>query len=404
MPTTFRGTSMTSITSKKTVSGPADDIVAAVENVLGAAREDFVPLHAPLFRGREKDYVLDCIETGWVSSVGAYVDRFEKDLADYLGVKRAVAVVNGTAALHLCLIVCGVKSGDEVLCPALTFVATANAISYTEAVPHFCDVSDKNMGLCPEKLAAHLEHIAEIRDGVCINKQTGRVIRAVVPMHCYGHPVDMDSLCRVAAQYHIAVIEDAAESLGSLYNGKHTGHMGRCAAISFNGNKIITTGGGGAVVTNDEALADMVKHLSTTAKVSKDGFFMHDRVGYNYRMPNINAALGCAQLEALPEYIAAKRKLAQRYADAFADMDGVSLFHEEAHTQSNYWLCAIRFEDPARMAAALDALNAAGLMSRPLWELMHTLPMYGDCPRADVSVAQDMAQRILALPSSVCLV
>lgn len=366
--------------------------------------KDFIPLHEPVFAGNEEAYVADCIRTGWVSSVGAYVDLLEKKLADYLGVKRVVVVVNGTAALHLALVAAGVTANDEVLVPALTFVATANAVAYTHATPHFCDSAEDTLGLSPDKLAAHLDAIAKLdANGDCINTLTGKHIKAVIPMHCMGHPIDMEKLVALCARYNITVIEDAAESLGSLYKGKHTGSFGAMGAISFNGNKIITAGGGGAIATNDEALGARLKHLSTTAKTSKEGFFYHDEVGYNYRMPNLNAALACAQLERLPEYIAIKRGLAEQYRALFAGIDGVSFVSEPADTQSNYWLCSIRVTDAAAFARIIEEANKRGIMVRPLWNLMHSLPMYAHCPRMNLDTAELLQGQIISLPSSVNL-
>lgn len=366
--------------------------------------KDSIPLHEPIFRGNEEAYVTDCIRTGWVSSVGAYVDRLEHDLAAYLDVKRAVVVVNGTAALHLALVAAGVTSQDEVLVPALTFVATANAVAYTGATPHFCDSATEHMGLCPEKLDVYLAKIAR-RDeqGRCINTQTGRRIAAVLPMHCMGHPLPMDRLMEVATAYGIAVIEDAAESLGSQYKGKHTGTFGHMGAISFNGNKIITAGGGGAIITNDEELGRRLKHLSTTAKSSQGGFFHHDTVGYNYRMPNLNAALCCAQLEQLPEFLRIKRSIAQQYQTLFADLPEVDFIEEPAESKSNYWLCSLRIHDAQTMAEVIDRANAAGIMVRPLWEPMHQLPMYRDCPRMELNTTETLHRSVISLPSSVNL-
>lgn len=269
-------------------------------------KKDIVPLHEPTFDETEIEYVTDCVKSGWVSSVGKYVDRFEQELAEFTGVKRAVAVVNGTAALHIALKIVGVQPGDEVFMPSLTFVATANAATYLQAIPHFVDVSEKTLGLDPVKLEEHIKDIGEMKNGQLMNKQTGRVIRGVVPMHTFGHPVELDLLIEVCGRYNLALVEDAAESLGSYYKGKHTGGFGLVGALSFNGNKIMTTGGGGAILTNDDKLADYAKHITTTAKVPHNWAYEHDEIGYNYRMPNINAALGCAQLLKIPEFIEKK--------------------------------------------------------------------------------------------------
>ena len=379
------------------------DLVLSQLSKLSNGKE-FIPLHEPVFEGNEETYVAECIRTGWVSSVGSYVDLLERNLADYLNVKRVVVTVNGTAALHLALIAAGVMADDEVLVPALTFVATANAVAYTAATPHFCDSSPDTLGLCPNKLAEHLETIAAVGDdGYCHNKITGKRIKAVIPMHCMGHPVDMDNLVALASRYNIAVIEDAAESLGSLYRGKQTGGLGLMGAISFNGNKIITAGGGGAIATNDEVLGARLKHLSTTAKTSKGAFFFHDTVGYNYRMPNLNAALCCAQLERLPEFLAIKRGIARHYEGLFAEIPGVSFIKEPAHARSNYWLCSIRVEDPEAFSNIINEANQRGIMVRPLWDLMHKLPMYAESPSMNLDVATMLNGQVISLPSSVNL-
>lgn len=367
--------------------------------------ERFLPLHEPLFRGNENKYVKECIDTGWVSSVGKFVDRFEKDLAAYTGVKRAVAVVNGTSALHICLILAGVKAGDEVLVPALTFVATANAVTYCQAVPHFVDSCYETLGLDPDKLEYYLSEIAEIRNGRCYNRKTGRRISAVVSMHTFGHPVDMDKVNAVAEKYHLKVVEDCAESIGSLYKGKHTGNFGLVSAMSFNGNKTITTGGGGAVLTNDEELGKLAKHLTTQAKMPHKWEFRHDMVGYNYRMPNINAALGCSQLEELPDFLVKKRALAEKYRKFFEGNESVDFFIEPDFAKSNYWFNALLLKpELAHMRdRLLVLLNDNNIMSRPVWNLMYTLEMYKDCPRMDCSNAEDIGRRLVNIPSSVVL-
>ena len=360
-------------------------------------------MHEPDFRGNEWDYVKTCIDTGWVSSGGAFVDRFERELAAFTGMKCAVAVVNGTAALHVCLMLAGVEQGDEVLMPTLTFIATANAISYCAAVPHLVDSAADTLGLDPRKLEAYLDEIAEVRGDTCFNKRTGRRIKAVVAMHTFGHPVDLDPLVALCERYKIELIEDAAESLGSFYKGRHTGHWGRTSALSFNGNKVITTGGGGAILTNDETLGRLAKHLTTTAKVPHKWSFRHDRVGFNYRLPNINAALGCAQLEQLPGFLEAKRNLAHSYQDAFADFTGASIFKEPAFASSNYWL-NVMLLDKGRTEhrdSLIELTNAQDIMTRPVWVLMHELEMFKSCPRMDsLEVAEDIERRLINLPSS----
>jgi len=375
-----------------------------MKSVLGLT-SGTVPLHEPEFRGREAEYVKDCIDTGWVSSVGSYVDRIEVDLARIIGVERAVAVVNGTAALQVCLELAGVKAGDEVLIPALTFIAAANAVSYVGARPHFVDSEDRTLGVDAVKLDRHLAGHAELREDVCVNRRTGASIRALVVMHVFGHPSEMDDLCAVAKRWNLVVIEDAAESLGSFYKGQHTGGRGLLAALSFNGNKVVTTGGGGAILTNDPELGRRAKHLTTTARTPHRWNFLHDEVGYNYRMPNLNAALGCAQLERLDGMLARKRRLAERYATAFEGVPGVRLLKEPRGSTSNYWLNAIILADSNLVTRdrLLERLNDAGYMSRPIWTLLHRLPMYADCPRADLSVAENLEARVINIPSSARL-
>lgn len=386
-------------------AGISAEILAATRAVVGP-RPDRVPLHEPEFRGRERDYVTDCIDSGWVSSVGSYVERIEADLARITGVRRAVATANGTAALHICLLLAGVQQGDEVLIPTLTFVATANAVAYCGATPHFVDSEPVSLGIDASKLDAHLRDIAEVRDGHCVNRMTGAPIRALVVMHVFGHPADLDALDEVARRWHLTLVEDAAESLGSSYRGVHTGSRGLVSALSFNGNKLVTTGGGGAILTNDEALGARAKHLTTTARTAHRWNFVHDETGFNYRMPNLNAALGCAQLERLNDMLARKRVLARRYAEAFAGVASASFLCEPEGTRSNYWLNAIVLEPWAAdmRDMVLDALNADGLMARPVWTLMHRLPMYAAAPRADLSTAEDLEARVVNLPSSPNLV
>lgn len=380
------------------------EIVDALKSVL--PKEDSIALHGPVFQGQEWTYVKECLDTGWVSSVGKYVDLFEKQLADFTGVKHAVAVVNGTAALHISLLLSGVKPGDEVLLPTLTFVATANAVTYCQAIPHFVDSAMNTLGLDPYKLADYLKEVSEIGYDGCYNRTTGRRIKAVLPMHTFGHPVDLDPLVDVCETFRLELIEDAAESLGSYYKGKHTGNWGKLSAVSFNGNKIVTTGGGGAILTNDEQLAKYAKHITTTAKIPHKWAYMHDQIGFNYRMPNINAALGCAQLESLPQFIAQKRKLTTAYQQVFDNVKGVSLFVEPSFAKSNYWLQTILLDDQhfKLRDTILETTNTNGIMTRPVWNLMHTLPMYEGCPRMDCFVAEQLANRIINIPSSASLV
>lgn len=379
-------------------------IVDAIRRVLPPDRAS-VSLHEPEFRGNEWAYLKECIDTGWVSSVGKFVDRFEQMLAELTGARRAVAVSNGTAALHVCLLLAGVRRDDEVIVPALTFVATANAVSYCGAVPHFVDSDYETLGLDARKLEAHLKDIAEMRDGECFNCRTGRRIRAVVPMHVFGHCLDLDALVEVCERYNLVLVEDAAESLGSYYKGRHSGTIGRVGALSFNGNKIVTTGGGGAILTMDEELGRFAKHITTTAKVPHRWEFNHDHVAFNYRLPNLNAALGCAQLERLPEFLDAKRQLAAAYRDAFAGVVGVRFFDEPSFSRSNYWLNVLLLNPEHRSSRdrVLAATNDSGIMTRPAWTLMHKLPMFSSCPRMDLSVAEDLEQRVINIPSSSCL-
>jgi aminotransferase in exopolysaccharide biosynthesis len=362
-------------------------------------------LHEPSFSGNEWKYLKECLDSTFVSSVGQFVNRFEADLAAYTGARHAVAVVNGTAALHIALQLGGVSKSDEVLVPALTFIATANAISYCNAVPHFVESEESSFGIDPDALRAHLVAHTEKRDGHSINKLTGRVLRAIVPMHTFGHPSRIDELLAIAHDFNLTMIEDAAESLGSFYRGSHTGTFGRLGTLSFNGNKTITTGGGGAILTNDSALAARAKHLTTTAKLPHAWQYIHDEIGYNYRLPNLNAALGCAQLEQMHKFIAAKRALFRRYETAFADVCGIHVKKEPANCQSNYWLQTLVL-DKDRMensADLLSALNGAGFMSRPPWKLMHQLSPYRDCPRMDLDMAESLAARLINIPSSVVL-
>lgn len=381
----------------------ADQVVAAIRAVVGTLP---VSLHEPGFTGNEWLYLKECLDSTFVSSVGKFVDRFEADLAEYTGAKHVVAVVNGTAALHIALKLAGVKAGDEVLIPALTFVATANAVTYCGATPHFVDSEQRTLGVDAEKLRDYLASKTEQRAGQCVNAKTGKVIRALVPMHTFGHPVDLNGLLAVAHDFNLGLVEDAAESLGSYYHGQHTGTLGQMGTLSFNGNKTITTGGGGAILTNDEALARHAKHLTTTAKLPHAWSFNHDEIGYNYRLPNLNAALGCAQLEKLPEKLAQKRELFERYKVAFSSIEGLTLMAEPAHCQSNYWLQTLVLDavHAEQRDQLLQATNAAGVMTRPAWTLMHELIPFKDSPRMDLACANSLSQRLINIPSSSGLV
>ena len=381
----------------------SDQVVNAVRAVVGPGK---VALHEPTFAGNEWLYLKECLDSTFVSSVGKFVDRFEADLAAFTGAKYAVAVVNGTAALHIAMQLAGVKTGDEVLIPALTFVATANAVTYCGATPHFVDSEERTLGIDATKLRDYLLGQTEQRNGMCVNRCTGNVIRALVPMHTFGHPADLEGLLSVTRDFNIALVEDAAESLGSFYDGRHTGTFGLMGTLSFNGNKTITTGGGGAILTNDPELARRTKHLTTTAKVPHRWDYVHDEIAYNYRLPNLNAALGCAQLELLPDMLTAKRTLFQRYQAAFASVAGVKLMAEPTQCRSNYWLQTLVLDPDQsyQRNALLEATNSAGIMTRPVWTLMHTLASFVQCPRMDLRGAELLAQRLINIPSSPSLV
>jgi perosamine synthetase len=384
-----------------TMAVTSESFIGFLEGVLGEAAHP-VPLHEPRFAGHEWDYVRECLDTGWVSSVGKYVDDFERRLAELCGVRHAIAVVNGTAALQVALMMVGVRPGDEVLIPALTFVATANAVVHAGAVPHLVDSEIRTLGIDAARLDDYLDRIAERQAGVTVNRQTGRRIAAVVPMHTFGHPVDMDKLAEVARRWRLSIVEDATESIGSRYRGRPAGSLGDIAALSFNGNKIVTTGGGGAVVTDEPAIARHAKHVTTTAKLAHRWGFDHDEIGYNYRLPNINAALGCAQLEQLDGFLAAKRRLAGRYESACRGMSGFRFVKEPAEAASNYWLNAVLLDhaDLPLRNRLLDAANDVGYHVRPVWTPMHRLPMFADAPRMDLAVTEDIVDRLINLPSS----
>ena len=366
--------------------------------------QDFVPLSVPQFIGNEKKYLNECIDTTFVSSVGKFVDRFEEDMAAYTGAKRAEVCVSGTNALHMAMMMAGVERDDEVLTQALTFIATCNAISYIGACPVFIDVDKQTMGLSPDAVKAWLFTHAEVKGGQCYNKQTGRRIKACVPMHTFGHPVRIEELAAICAEWHVELVEDAAESIGSRYKGKHTGLFGKVGVLSFNGNKTITTGGGGMLLFNDEALGAMAKHLTTQAKVPHRWEFRHDHIGYNYRMPNINAALGCAQLEHLDEYVADKRATATAYAEFFKQVDDIQFFTEPENCFSNYWLNAVILKDHEAQQGFLQYSNDHGVMTRPIWELMSRLPMFEHCQHDELENTVFFADRVVNIPSSVRLV
>ncbi len=379
-------------------------ILATLKKCL-PANNDIVNLHEPLFCGNEWNYIKECIDSTKVSTVGNYVVQFEKMLIDFTGIKYAIATVNGTAALHICLLLSGITKGDEVIVPALTFVATINAVSYCGAIPHFADSEEQTLGLDPYKLLGYLKEISEIRKGTCFNRITGRPIKAVIAMHTFGHPVDLEPLLELCNRFKLVLIEDATESLGSFYKGRHTGNWGKLSALSFNGNKTITTGGGGAILTNGESLAKLAKHLTTTAKLPSRWYFKHDYIGYNYRLPNINAALGCAQMEKLPDILENKRSLAERYRRSFMSIKGIKFFIEPNFAKSNYWLNVLLLENEyhGKLQELLEITNDSGIMTRPAWNLTNKLPMYKDCPKMDLSVAENIESSLINIPSSAFL-
>ncbi len=375
-----------------------NDFIDFVKSVFDA--KDFVALHEPRFWGNEKKYLDDCIDSTFVSSVGKYVDQFEKITAAYTGSKYAVASVNGTAALHIALILAGVERNDEVLTQPLTFIATANSINYCNAFPVFVDVDLDTMGMSPAILEDFLKENAEIKqDGFCYNKKSGRRIKACVPMHTFGHPARIEEINSICNKYNIVMVEDAAESIGSTYKGKHTGTFGKLGILSFNGNKTITTGGGGMIITDDESTAKLAKHITTTGKVPHKWEYVHDLSAYNYRLPNLNAALGCAQMEQLDTFIEKKRKLHAIYADFFKNSQ-IRLFNEPTNSMSNYWLQAVILKDREERENFLEYTNSHGVMTRPIWQLMNKSNMYKKAQCSDLSNAEWLEDRIVNIPSS----
>lgn len=361
---------------------------------------EFIPLHAPYFGGNEKKYLNECIDSTFVSSVGPFVDQFEKEIAQYTGSQYAVACVNGTNALHMAMLVCGVKPNDEVLTQSLTFIATANAISYAGADPVFIDVDRDTMGMSAEGLSKFLDLNAEKKaDGFTYSKLTGKRIAACLPMHTFGFPVRIKEIAEICTNWSITLIEDAAESLGSYVDGQHTGTFGKMGVFSFNGNKTITSGGGGALITNDESLAKRAKHLTTQAKTPHTWEFSHDEIGYNYRMPNINAALACAQLEQLHDILASKRKLAQEYKTFFNQSD-IHYVAEQEKTTANYWLNTLVLKDAVERDVFLNQSNDQGVMTRPIWDLMTSLPMFEKCQNDGLENSKWLADRVVNIPSS----
>jgi len=373
------------------------ELVSLIRNIYS---ESFVPLHRPVFAGTERADLVECIDSNFVSSVGEKVTEMERRVAEYSGAGHGVAVVNGTNALQVALRLVGVERDCEVLTQSLTFVATCNAIAYLGAHPVFVDVDRKTMGLSPDALEEFLEEFGERRGNGCYNRASGRRIAACQPMHTFGHPCRIDEIADICRAWGIPLVEDAAESLGSFYNGRHTGIFGRLGVFSFNGNKIVTTGGGGMIVTDDEELAKRAKHLTTTAKVPHPYEYVHDELGYNFRMPNLNAALGCAQMEQLPGFLVAKREVAERYA-AFFDEQEVEFVREPEGCQSNYWLNAIILDSRQERDDFLKATNDQGIMTRPIWRLMSELPMYEHCQHDGLEVSKWLEERVVNLPSSV---
>lgn len=359
---------------------------------------DFIPLHEPVFLGNEKRYLQECIDSTFVSSVGKFVDRFEEMVAEFTGARYAVAVVNGTAALHTALICAGVRPNDEVITQPLTFIATCNAISYCQAVPLFVDVDRRTLGMSAAALERFLLTETEKTSGGLRNRVTGNRIGAILPMHTFGNPCEIERIQELARSFEVPMIEDAAESLGSYYGEKHTGRFGLIGTFSFNGNKTITTGGGGMVITDDPGLASRAKHLTTTAKLPHEYEFLHDEIGFNYRLPNINAALGCAQMESLPLILRRKKKLASKYREFFAQKD-VEFVEAVSPGKSNHWLNALVLQNPEERQAFLEFMNSSGVMVRPVWRLMSRLPMFESAPRGNLYVAESLEQRVVNIPS-----
>ena len=375
------------------------DIVTFIRQLYGT--DEFIPLHAPLFIGNEKKYLDECIDSTFVSSVGKFVDRFEEMVAEYTGAKKAVVCVSGTNALHMAMLLVGVERSDEVLTQALTFIATCNAISYIGAHPVFIDVDKETLGLSPDAVSTWLTKNAVIKDGQCYNIHTGRRVKACVPMHTFGHPVRIKELAAICNDWYIELVEDAAESIGSFYEGQHTGTFGKVGVISFNGNKTITTGGGGMLLFQDEELGKFAKHLTTQAKVLHRWEFVHDHIGYNYRMPNINAAIGCAQMENLERYVENKREIAEKYKDFFKNIPGITFFTEPENCRSNYWLNVVLLKDRQAQQEFLEYTNDHRVMTRPAWQLMNKLEMFRDCEIDGLENTLWLEERIVNIPSSV---
>jgi perosamine synthetase len=362
--------------------------------------DSFIPLHEPRFLGNEKKYLNECIDSTFVSSVGKFVDEFESKIATYTGAKYAIATSNGTSALHISLLISGVESGDEVITQPLTFVATCNAISYCNAAPVFIDVDTDTMGMSPVALESFLKANTTVENQHCVNKSTGNIIKACIPMHTFGHPCRIEEIQRICKEWHIILVEDSAESLGSFYGNQHTGTFGELGVISFNGNKIITSGGGGCILTNNEDLAKKAKHITTTAKVPHKWEYIHDLIGYNYRMPNLNAALIVAQLEQLDGFLKSKRSLAKFYNEFFQNSD-IHFVTDPENAKSNYWLNSIILKSKDQRNLFLDETNSQGVMARPIWTLMNKLPMFKDAQCGDLINAEWLEDRVVNIPSSV---
>ena len=384
------------------MSNLSNKIIDAIRSVAGKKN---LSLHEPRFDENENINLRKCIDTSYVSTVGKYVNIFEKNISDFTGAKFAIAVVNGTSALHLALKLVGVDRNHEVICPSLTFIGTVNAISYLGAKPHFVDCNETTLGIDPLALSNWLEKISIKKGNKTFNKKTGRLISAIVPMHTYGHPAEIDELLKISKEYNLNLVEDAAESLGSFYKKKHTGTFGKLGILSFNGNKIITTGGGGALLTDDISLAKRAKHISTTAKVPHKWRFIHNEIGFNYRLPNLNAALGCAQFKKIEEFLNSKRELYKKYSEVLDSIEGIKLFQEPENSKSNYWLQTLILENgyENELEIILDNTNKNNIMTRPAWDLIHQLEMYHDCPRSPLPVSKSLSKRIINIPSSAFL-
>lgn len=376
-------------------------IIDSIRKLFDAKENDFIPLHAPNFQGNEKKYLNECIDSTFVSSVGPFVDRAEKDICEYTGSKFAIACSNGTSALHIALKLCDVQPGNLVITQPFSFIATVNAISYCGATPVFVDIDESTLSLSPEKLTIFLENECSILNGKCVHHGTGKIIKACVPMHTFGFCAEIDKIKEVCDRFNIDLVEDAAESLGSFYKETHSGNFGKFGTISFNGNKTITSGGGGVILCQDETLAKQAKHLTTQAKVPHAWEFFHDQIGYNYRMPNINAALLCAQLEQIESFINQKRTLATEYEKLFAPFNGIKFLIEPNNQKSNYWLCSVLFPNKTERDGFLKMANEQKTMCRPGWELLFTLPMFKDnCVMTNCDVSIDIQSRLVNIPSS----